>query len=146
MHVLVPCEVILLRRPLGFSVYPGILSRRKKVSPYIAGKCHRKTKSNSCHDFKQCSLHHQTTVKALGSLESGFSHPMGLNYLILKFWLDLLWFGCRVRGFFCKVTLLSSWTIFPGNFGLLLLFTSRLIISFKQQLAHTWKVGPKNCS
>ena len=54
------------------AVYPGILSRRKKVSPYIAGKCHGKI-------FIQCSLNHRTTVKALGSLDLGFSLLMGLN-------------------------------------------------------------------
>ena len=54
------------------AVYPGILSRRKKVSPYIAGKCHGKI-------FIHCSLNHRTTVKVLGSLDLGFSLLMGLN-------------------------------------------------------------------
>ena len=54
------------------AVYPGILSRRKKVSPYIAGKCHGKI-------FIHCPLNYRTTVKALGSLDLGFSFLMGLN-------------------------------------------------------------------
>ena len=70
--------------PLGLAVYPGILSRRKKVSPYIAGKCHGKI-------FIQCSLDHRTTVKALGSLDSGFSLLMGLNSRLIRLhWNHLL--------------------------------------------------------
>ena len=72
-------------------MHPGILSRRKKVSPYIAWKCHGKSKSNNYHDFNQYSLRHQTTVKALGSLDSGFSLLMGLNSRLIRLhWNHLL--------------------------------------------------------
>ena len=113
-----------------------------------------KSKSNSHHDFDQCSLRHRTTVKALGSLESGFSHPMGLNSRLggdlpaLKLFYSqanicLCFDAAAWRGWFFRiVTLLGSWTIFPGNSGLLFLFTSRLIISVKQRLVNTWKVRP----
>ena len=95
------------------------------------------------------SLHHRTTIKALGSLESGFSHPMGLNSRLggdlpaLKLFYSqanicLCFDAAAWRGWFFRiVTLLGSWTIFPGNSGLLLLFTSWLIISIKQRLVHT---------
>ena len=50
-----------------------------------------KSKSKSYHDFSQCPLRHQTTVKALGSLDSGFSLLMGLNSRLIRLhWNHLL--------------------------------------------------------
>ena len=57
-------------------MYPGILSRRKKVSPYIEMSW-EKPSQIPITISANCSLRHRTTVKALGSLESGFSLSMG---------------------------------------------------------------------
>ena len=100
-----------------------------------------KSNSNSHHDFDQCSLRHWTTVKALGSLESGFSLPLSLNSRMGEDspalepssspnpHLPMLGLGCWARGFFRKGTSVGSWTIFPCSPWLLLLFNSRLLIS-----------------
>ena len=88
-------------------MHPGILSRRKKVSPYIAWECHGKSKLNNYHNFNQCSLRHQTTVKALGSLESGFSLHLGLNSRGRRF-------ACTGTIFFSKPISALAWTRLLG--------------------------------
>ena len=86
-----------------------------------------------------CSLRHRTTVKALGSLESGFSLSVGsksrldedctgtiLSQTNTCLCLDL---AAGRAGVFRQRTLLGSWTMSPGSPRLLLLFTSRPINS-----------------
>ena len=51
----------------------------KRFHLTLHGNVMRNSRSKSYHDFCQCSLCHRTTVKALGSLGSGFSLPLGLN-------------------------------------------------------------------
>ena len=91
--------------------------------------------------FDKFSLRHRATVKALGSLESGFSLPLSLNSRMGEDspalepssspnpHLPMLGLGCWARGFFRKGTSVGSWTIFPCSPWLLLLFNSRLLIS-----------------